>query len=514
MGAVWRPWIFLGCATVATIGCGERVDLVADGKPAKPAAEQAEPDAAPSEAEHLVNQQASDDDKLSPPPAPPLESSLTEDASAGQHQEPAAITNRTVAPGGPAMAATDTLPQPPAPPSGGDFGQDDNSFRVQPVPGGITDPPTTSGSGGGFAPLSGSAEAGASDTDPLGGPAAKPPLGDSSLPPMDFGKPGASAPVLGSPGSSAFGSEPAAGTPGLGAPDSAPDFGGPAISAPPTGPLQPGAAPLPAPGGAVKPSPFSPGSRFAPGGAEPGNAPGGDTFTPRTQFPALPPAGSPGGAASDREAPRFGAPGADVPSSPGVGSPAAETPGSFAPGAPDPGLDRPGMDPSSMSGPGVSPSPLGAPGSGLPAEGGPATDSQPRDDKPRDEWTAPGDAPAPVSAEREWWDRSGKFSMRAQLLEETDGHVRLVTADGKRLRIAFDKLSDRDQGFVAAITNPQAMNELRTWKDASGTYAIEGKHLSLADGSLRLEDSNGERFRVEVSQLSEFDQGFLEGMRE
>ena len=53
---------------------------------------------------------------------------------------------------------------------------------------------------------------------------------------------------------------------------------------------------------------------------------------------------------------------------------------------------------------------------------------------------------------REWSDRSGRFSVRAELMEVKDDQVVLKRQDGKTISVPLQRLSWRDQGFVVGIT--------------------------------------------------------------
>ena len=53
---------------------------------------------------------------------------------------------------------------------------------------------------------------------------------------------------------------------------------------------------------------------------------------------------------------------------------------------------------------------------------------------------------------RKWTDRSGRFSIRAELMEFKDDQVVLKRPDGKTISVPLMRLSRRDQGFVVGIT--------------------------------------------------------------
>lgn len=58
---------------------------------------------------------------------------------------------------------------------------------------------------------------------------------------------------------------------------------------------------------------------------------------------------------------------------------------------------------------------------------------------------------APAAGEvRTWKDKSGKFSIRAELVESDGTTVKLKRADGKVISVPVDRLSDQDRQFLEA----------------------------------------------------------------
>jgi thiol-disulfide isomerase/thioredoxin len=53
-----------------------------------------------------------------------------------------------------------------------------------------------------------------------------------------------------------------------------------------------------------------------------------------------------------------------------------------------------------------------------------------------------------VAKERTWTDKTGKFSVSAELVEVEDGKAVLRRTDGKTVTVPVDKLSDADQAFL------------------------------------------------------------------
>ena len=55
---------------------------------------------------------------------------------------------------------------------------------------------------------------------------------------------------------------------------------------------------------------------------------------------------------------------------------------------------------------------------------------------------------------RLWKDSTGKFQVRATLLEQTDSSVRLRTADGREISVLVDRLSQEDQDYLQSLNAP------------------------------------------------------------
>ncbi|GAB6188180.1 SHD1 domain-containing protein [Thermopirellula anaerolimosa] len=51
---------------------------------------------------------------------------------------------------------------------------------------------------------------------------------------------------------------------------------------------------------------------------------------------------------------------------------------------------------------------------------------------------------------RTWKDKTGKFSIRAELVESDGTTVKLKRADGKVISVPVDRLSDQDRQFLEA----------------------------------------------------------------
>jgi hypothetical protein len=58
---------------------------------------------------------------------------------------------------------------------------------------------------------------------------------------------------------------------------------------------------------------------------------------------------------------------------------------------------------------------------------------------------------------------------------------------------------------VASVTFVKAAEELRTWKDATGTFSIEARFVKLADGVVLLENAAGKAMKIPLDKLSAAD---------
>ncbi|MCA9146984.1 MAG: DUF4838 domain-containing protein, partial [Planctomycetales bacterium] len=73
---------------------------------------------------------------------------------------------------------------------------------------------------------------------------------------------------------------------------------------------------------------------------------------------------------------------------------------------------------------------------------------------------------------REWSDRTGQFSITAELVEVRGANVHLRRTDGKVIAVPIEKLSDANQAFLASMTPPE--------NPATGlTLVQEGKPTSI-----------------------------------
>ena len=56
---------------------------------------------------------------------------------------------------------------------------------------------------------------------------------------------------------------------------------------------------------------------------------------------------------------------------------------------------------------------------------------------------------------RTWTSKSGKFTVKAELLSFAEGVVNLQRADGKKIKVPLAKLSKKDQNYVVARRRPK-----------------------------------------------------------
>ena len=57
-------------------------------------------------------------------------------------------------------------------------------------------------------------------------------------------------------------------------------------------------------------------------------------------------------------------------------------------------------------------------------------------------------------AARTWSDKTGKFKVKAKLLANAEGKIKLLKEDGLVITVPIDRLSDADQKFLNDKDNP------------------------------------------------------------
>lgn len=86
--------------------------------------------------------------------------------------------------------------------------------------------------------------------------------------------------------------------------------------------------------------------------------------------------------------------------------------------------------------------------------------------------------------QRLWKDASGKFQIRAALVEQTATTVRLHTADGRELSVPIQRLSQADQDYLKSLSAP-AENPFSGGKPLPGAASAKPSSAGAASGGLR-----------------------------
>ncbi|MBN2210498.1 MAG: hypothetical protein JW709_03800 [Sedimentisphaerales bacterium] len=68
-------------------------------------------------------------------------------------------------------------------------------------------------------------------------------------------------------------------------------------------------------------------------------------------------------------------------------------------------------------------------------------------------------------------------------------------------------------GVLLAIVSATQAQELRTWTNANGTYTLEAKFVSEADGKVILTKEDGGKVTIALEQLSQADQEYIAGLQ-
>src|SRR4051794_39205688 len=79
---------------------------------------------------------------------------------------------------------------------------------------------------------------------------------------------------------------------------------------------------------------------------------------------------------------------------------------------------------------------------------------------------------------------------------------RLPFASGRRVAVLAC-------GLVLVLLVAAQADEMRTWKDGSGKFAIQAKLVKTEGGKVTLEQEDGEEIEIEVKKLSAADQKYL-----
>ncbi len=89
----------------------------------------------------------------------------------------------------------------------------------------------------------------------------------------------------------------------------------------------------------------------------------------------------------------------------------------------------------------------------------------------------------PSATARTWTDSTGVFSLEAELVEVTDGKVRLKKADGKIVSLALDRLSEADREFLNSRKKSSADGD-----SADMPTTVSPKRLAKKPKQLALDD--------------------------
>ena len=79
---------------------------------------------------------------------------------------------------------------------------------------------------------------------------------------------------------------------------------------------------------------------------------------------------------------------------------------------------------------------------------------------------------------RTWTDKTGKFSVEAELLAIEEGNVKLRTSDGKKIEVPVEKLSESDKVYLKVWTK-------RNSPDEGSTETLESPQLALKESATR-----------------------------
>lgn len=117
-------------------------------------------------------------------------------------------------------------------------------------------------------------------------------------------------------------------------------------------------------------------------------------------------------------------------------------------------------------------------------------------------------APAEAAETRTWSNNSGQFSIEASLLQRNDTHVQLGTADGRKIAVRIDQLSDGDRAYLKSLETLATPDNAPTvpakppvpvvvatppgpelvQRDANAATAADGTPLPASDEAMELPD--------------------------
>lgn len=117
---------------------------------------------------------------------------------------------------------------------------------------------------------------------------------------------------------------------------------------------------------------------------------------------------------------------------------------------------------------------------------------------------------------REFVDASGTHKVMATYSKFKKGKVHLVDENDDTIKIPWGKLSVDDRNYIAGIRLredghsrlvnedvPFPFGELRTFKDKSGKFTLNGTYIGLDRAKVIFWDKNGQEVRVGYSKLAD-----------
>lgn len=111
---------------------------------------------------------------------------------------------------------------------------------------------------------------------------------------------------------------------------------------------------------------------------------------------------------------------------------------------------------------------------------------------------------AGIAPMRTWSDATGQHEVRARLVEVRDGKACLRRADGQLILVSIWRLSLADRRFLG-IAEPDS----RLWTDHTGKYCIRARLVEIRSDAVRLQSDTGRGVVVSLERLSERDREYV-----
>ena len=120
-----------------------------------------------------------------------------------------------------------------------------------------------------------------------------------------------------------------------------------------------------------------------------------------------------------------------------------------------------------------------------------------------------------LSAAREWTSSDGRFTLEADFLDVVGDSTRLRRSDGSVVVVKTNRLADRDRALVRQLkTKSAAKSEgFRFWVNSTGKYVIRAKVVDHDRRRVRLKKEDGSVVQVLLEQLSAHDVALLDKAR-